>query len=378
MAYQWVSPTAAFATALLVSLYLGCGSYWMNSYWGGAAAASGGALALGALRLLWRTHAAKYAAILAAGWSLLWFTRPFESLMFGAILAIAAAGALRRNRRAIIGVALVGAASLALFLRLNFRITGDPLKQSYVYSRTQLGVPVPFVWQKLAEEPAGLTPRQHRGFLWNVNLYREWNQSWPVELRRVKDFFLGTALLVPFLAGVWRLRSRKVRFLVLTILLGAAWSVSYVAIFPHYVAALTAPVLALAGRGLLQLSLWRIRGSPVGACLAFGLWSAAAVAALHPAHPWLAFGHPEPIGARNEALRFLDTRPGPHLVFVRYTPDYNIHDEWVFNRADLGDAKVVWVNDLGAERNAEVRRYFADRTAWIVEPAGDKQLKPYN
>jgi hypothetical protein len=70
--------------------------------------------------------------------------------------------------------------------------------------------------------------------------------------------------------------------------------------------------------------------------------------------------------------------PGKHLIIVRYTDDHNIHDEWVFNGADIDGAKVLWARELNAEQNAKLFAYFRDRQIWLVEPDTDNtELKPY-
>ena len=65
-------------------------------------------------------------------------------------------------------------------------------------------------------------------------------------------------------------------------------------------------------------------------------------------------------------------------MIVQYLPGHDPIQEWVFNTADLDRTAVVWARDMGAEKNAELIRYFADRTAWMVAPDQDALgLKPY-
>ena len=63
---------------------------------------------------------------------------------------------------------------------------------------------------------------------------------------------------------------------------------------------------------------------------------------------------------------------------MRYEPDHNIHDEWVFNGAEIDSAKVLWARELNAAQNAALVRYFHDRTIWLVDPDIDNtDLQPY-
>jgi hypothetical protein len=63
----WLPPRWALLGGFLVVIQFGTFSYWINSYWGGAPAALGGALVFGALGRLFRRPSAKSAAILVLG-----------------------------------------------------------------------------------------------------------------------------------------------------------------------------------------------------------------------------------------------------------------------------------------------------------------------
>jgi len=68
--------------------------------------------------------------------------------------------------------------------------------------------------------------------------------------------------------------------------------------------------------------------------------------------------------------------PGKHLVFCDWT-QYQF-EVWIRNAADIDQSVIVWARDLGPEENTELRRYYPDRTAWLLEPdARPPRLRRY-
>ncbi len=73
----------------------------------------------------------------------------------------------------------------------------------------------------------------------------------------------------------------------------------------------------------------------------------------------------------------LSRTPGEHLVIVHYQQRDVPSVEWVYNRADIDHAKVVWARDMGPEANQELLRYFASRRIWYVDRNSGSLLVPY-
>jgi hypothetical protein len=70
---------------------------------------------------------------------------------------------------------------------------------------------------------------------------------------------------------------------------------------------------------------------------------------------------------------------GRYLVLVRYTDhnrEPNIHNEWVYNSADIDNSQVVWAREPGEAGKRELLEYFRGRKVWIIDP--DLQIaEPY-
>jgi hypothetical protein len=78
MLQAWIGPVWGLLGGLLMMVQFGVYSYWSQSYWGGMAAALGGALFFGAVRRLWDQLSWRNALWMAIGLVILANSRPLE------------------------------------------------------------------------------------------------------------------------------------------------------------------------------------------------------------------------------------------------------------------------------------------------------------
>jgi hypothetical protein len=153
----------------------------------------------------------------------------------------------------------------------------------------------------------------------------------------------------------------------------------------HYAAACTCLYILVAITGLQRLSTLQIHGRPAGRgaarillflCAAhFVFWyglhlfeRSGVSQALLPYETWDAINHQNP-QRRIFVNRELEKIPGQLLVFVRYNyPQHPFQDEWVYNRADIDNARIVWARDLGSEEDQKLLGHYPHRMAFVLEP----------
>jgi len=409
----WMPASWALLGGLLAVMRLATFSYWGNTYYGGAVAAIGGALVLGAFPRIKRHLRIRDSLLMGLGLAILANTRPYESLFFcfpiGFALLAWLSGKSAPNLKLFL-VRLVVPVSLVLALTITamgyyfWRVTGSPFRIPYQVNMAAYHL-VYFPWQKLAPE-AEYHHAVMREFYQGppvAGQYRQARQH-PLLWLLVKPlphliFFLGPALLMPIV--VWlavrpcgtlaKSLSRKTRFLLLLCGITMIGMALPVYIPPaHYAAPITAAIYALLLQAMRYVRQWRFSGQPSGLflvravpmiCLAL-LPVRAAASLLHipvpvtVIHTW----YSEDVHNLDRArvLDQLERDPGRHLVLVSYRPDHEVLAEWVYNRADIEAAKVVWARDMGATGNEELIRHFSNRHVWLME-ADEKppRISPY-
>jgi hypothetical protein len=402
MLQGWLPPRWALLGAGLVALRIGVASYWMNSYWGGAVAASGGALVLGALPRMMRAPGWRMALAMGAGLAILANSRPVEGAFFGLGVAVVlfrwmlgkrGPGPRVAWRRIVL--------PLAAFLTLAgigvgyyfARVTGKPWVAPYVLYRNTMTIVPHFIWQKPTAEPMYSNQLMRRFYVYReMASYDMARRSLAADLARKAGaywrFYVGPVLTIPLIGLPFLWRGRKLRQLAP---IAAVFSLSLVGQVwhnEHYAAPGTGLAILMVLLGMRSLRLWTWRGRRVGLCLVRCLPPACAAMLLvtilagrdsGDAFERRSWRWPPPGNlARARIRRQLEASGGRHLVFVRYGLSHDAGNEWVYNGADIDGSPVVWARELDRAGNAGLMRYFSDRRVWLVEPdAPAPRLTPY-
>jgi hypothetical protein len=393
MLQAWMPARWALLGAILAALKLAVASYWMNSYWGGAVAAIGGALILGALPRIRKYGRMRDAPLLALGVAILANSRPYEGLLFclpvaASLIYWLAGGApsklprATKARRVLAPITLVLAFTAAFMAFYNSRTTGHALLFPYTLNlRTYVTGPI-FLWQHV-KPPLHYNNRQFEDF------YNDWERtdyqySGPgiravslLKWNRLRSVFFWPAAAILFPALFFTLRDKRIRFLWIVFLVATPGIFAVVWSNPHYAAPLTCVIFALLAQSMRHLRAWH----PIGAALSRAVVLLLVIQTIADVHArkcdelaWTCGGD----SSREAILQQLTNLPGKHLIIVRYEPDHNIHDEWVFNGAEIDSAKVLWARELDKQQNTALCAYFNDRIIWLVDPDSDNlELLPY-
>jgi hypothetical protein len=382
MLLEFVPGSWAVFGAVLVALRLGAGGYWNQTYWGGSMAAVGGALLLAAVRRLSRRASWGGASLLAIALAVLANSRPFEGFLVAIPAAIVLTIGLVRTRlgpHAWTRFVLPLAAMLALvalgMARYDRSVVGDPFHLPHEVHRSANHIPV-FFWQaettaaRAAPLSGASDGRAVVGSASTSLRYAAYRTSEGVHrMAVVLFFFLGLPATLSLLLTPAAVRDPWSRIATASFL---AVSVGHVLILPwfaHYAAPATAAVLLLGVQGQRLARCWRRPRLGVSARRMGRAWfGAACLIQLASFAFQLPAYRADPAAPSRQRARLaweLEHRPGEHLLLVRYPS--GLGNDWTYNGADVDGAKVVWANDLGAARNAELLRYYPDRTVWSID-----------
>jgi hypothetical protein len=387
----WLPARWALLGGVLALLRIGLISDWMNSYWGGAVAAIGGALVIGTLPRIIRWQRIRDGVLMGIGAGILANSRPLEGFVFcmPVMVALVAWMISKRSprlavtgRRLLLPVAVILTLTLAFMAYYNWRVTGDALLfpqrlDQKVYLNSTL-----FLWQA-PKPPLRYNNPQFEDF-YNVvsrEVYpRSLKTSFLQKSHLIWLFFLGTSLSIPLLALPWMLADKRIRLLLIQCVCCGLGLLTVAPFFPHYAAALTATILMVVVQAGRHMRHWNCKGRALGIYL-----SRLVVLLLVARVPFsIVYRHenPDPDSAwAVERLRIvwqLEEMPGRHLVIVNYAEDHDVDKEWVYNSAEVDQAQIVWAREIPGQDLEQLLGYFREREVWVVEPDAESvRLRPY-
>jgi hypothetical protein len=358
----WTTLAWALAGGVLAVIEFGPLNLWTNSYWGGSLAGVAGCLVFGSLPRLRSSHRVRDGALLGAGLAIHWLTRPWETIF----LALAALSFLLPGWRSLakpaLTAALVMLPAIGISLLQNKQVTGSWTTLPYALSRYQYGVPASFTWQPNAQPHQELTREQQLQYQMQTSFRASGPETVGTYFQRLAyrvrfyRFFFLPALYVALSFFFAKIREFRFLWVALTLLLFALGVNFYPFFEAHYLGAL-ACLFVLVGVTALDRLHPEAARLILFLCLAHFLF-------------WYGrtFFERDPPSRRAAIDQQLAQSSGKQLVFVRYAPQHLFQDEWVYNAADIDEARVVWARDLGSSEDQKLLRYYPDRSAWLLQP----------
>jgi len=344
-----------------------------------------GALLLGAAKRLERRPTSRDATLFAIAIIVLANTRPYE----GAVLSLAATAWLigKGNHHALLrlsplAVVLLAAGVVAMGY-YNWRVTGSLWRLPYAEHLRQYDMAPSFWLQSAQHMPEYRHENIYMFHQWELDSYHDIHARGGAEILLKRPLILvwwvGDFVALAMLAIVPALRQRWLRpVLLLSIvffmaLLFPTWLNS------NYISPSLPLYFLLLTLALRRLSRLRLPGIavPIGPLVVAALVLVAVV---------LAFADPHPIELndsnygyqRAQMIHDLKQQGGQHLVLVRYTPNHDKAEEWIYNAASIDSSAVVWAHDMGPMWNRELLNYYPTRRVWLLNAdARPPQLLPY-
>jgi hypothetical protein len=388
MLQGWMPSRWALLGGLLSLVRLSIYSYWINSYWGGAVAAVGGCLVMGAYPRIVRRGQHAYAWALGIGLIVLGNTRPLEGIVTSLPIGVAIVHWLWRtpspsfrNRLTgvvapVAGCVIAGAALMGYY---NYRVTGNALHLPHTEFARQY-----------AHGPMLLTGRiDDRKIIYrNTDMEYQYASWEPTIVRTTKSHYmtnrldaaafadhetLGLLLALPLLMLPWTLWDGRVRLMLVCLALMLILMLVENSGSLHYAAPQTGSFF-----GLLVQCFRHLRAGHQGRLRSAGRFLSRALP-LGSIICFIAFG----ISRGNqtgwkETLTPVQQRPeleatltaagkGKAIVFVRYHFDPQMiepFEDWNYNSPDLDNAPVLWVHDMGRSNDDKLLREYRGRTPW--------------
>ena len=278
-------------------------------------------------------------------------------------------------------LAILGTGAWAL-ASYNRAVTGSALTMPYQVHEQTYGMCPNFLWQAPHEDRHYRHPmieQFHRQ--WAMQFYRD-QQTWGaileakwVMLLVLGKLFLPAAVALPLVGLPWW-RGRKLREPLVVMCL--FWLFTQVTVWnlPHYLAPGFSLLLLVLVYGLRNLR-WATRGwdwplNPLPLLLMAQLLLFAWAAWQHAVQPQSGWQY-----QRQAIQEELNAQPQQQLVFVDYGQDHDTLQEWVYNRADIDNAQVVWARGMSTQEDRKLIDYYPERQVWrLAADEPSPQLVP--
>ena len=386
MVREWINSRYAFIAAFIVMIRYGLFGFWANSYWDGAFTALGGVLLVGGFKAIMSRPNLSNGSAVGLGAAILMTTRPYEGMFFafplGASLVLQFVRSTRLGRKSLIPSGLAAAALVAGGFGLTFAhneaVTGDWKVEPYSLYRQTVAEAPAFLLE--SRSPQRDAPARYAGTRFTLDIEAKaydrratWGGILSAETFRFRNywnFFVGFALLIPFVVGVYTLRSEPA-------LLLAAASLGVGLSFltwghAHYAAPGFGFVILAIMDGFRRLRQWRPWACPYGLWVSRLLPLALVIGSVIPLSSALT-GWPtftmlvnihdstpccwlRPRSLHMAVEDEVDRDQARNLVIVDTGPKAPIDAILVSNGPDIDDEQTIWVND-----DAEFNRLAIDR-----------------
>ncbi|MFY9223872.1 MAG: hypothetical protein WAQ98_14475 [Blastocatellia bacterium] len=399
MLQAWLPPRWALFGALLFMLKLGIFSYWTQSFWGGAVAVLGGALVFGALRRIIKKPTVSSSLFFALGLAILANSRPYEGFIIS-LCAIVCLAIWLIKKKSFPASLLLKQVFLPITLSMimvvismgyyNWVITGKAwLMPHQLYESTYNNYPL-FIWLKPRNKVIEYNNKEFEQ-VHTIWFSKHFNSNFdpPYNFLRLSvykaifltKFFLDYAIGFFLLFLFFLVKNKWTRFALLSllILLLGILQIAFV-VLPHYAAPGVCLLYFLIIQGMRYVYIWSWRGRAIGKSLVWSVpiyyISLISYLILIGINPSTVLNY-DPNGiaryershwafARENLILELSKEEKKSLIIVKYR-QHNIHEEWIYNEADIDKAKVVWARSLSPEKDCQLIKHFSDREIWIVE-----------
>lgn len=380
----WLPPRYALIGGLMAMAQWAFNSSWVNTYWGGAVAAGAGALVIGAVPRLVRRPSASAAALGSLGAIVLANSRPYEgALVVAAALLLLLFWSARSNRwrhlqhpRVILPAAAILLAGVGAMGYYNYRVTGNPVVMPYtINEHTYAASPV--FWMM---PPSPVPAYRHEIIktfwtVWAKSIYDRAHASplWVggIFVLYVLPFFLTPLSAIAALVAIFLRRSLKVWLVLAGLAIPTAGLLLERFSLPHYFAPATGLVLLMVMLGVQQLG---VRFGTRGLIVFTALFFAGIAFSMRKEYE---DPHARFAAQRQAIAERLENQGTRNLILVRYAPTHDIHEEWVYNHADIDGSAVIWARDMGETSNRELLDYYRRRKIWLLEPDRSLDLVAY-